>query len=103
MPIDPGFYTGRQRPTQLVHSVEHGHIVIYYDAPGADTMSTLKDWTALFGGHWDGVVAVPSSGLGKAVVLTAWRKILKLDSFEPAAAAAFIDTYRGRGPEKRVR
>jgi hypothetical protein len=37
------------------------------------------------------------------VVLTAWRKILKLDSFEPAAAAAFIDTYRGRGPEKRVR
>lgn len=103
VPIDPGFYTARQRPTQLVHSVEHGHIVIYYDAPGADAMSTLKDWTSLFGGHWDGVVAVPSSGLGKAVVLTAWRKILKLDSFEPAAAAAFIDTYRGRGPEKRVR
>ena len=44
-----------------------------------------------------------SSGLGKSVVLTAWRKILKLDSFEPAAAAAFVDTYRGRGPEKRVR
>jgi hypothetical protein len=49
------------------------------------------------------VVAAPSSGLGKAVVLTAWRKILKLDEFDPAAAAAFIDKFRGRGPENRVR
>jgi hypothetical protein len=103
VPIDPGFYTGPQRATQLVHSVEHGHIVIYYDDPGAEARDTIKAWTALFGGHWDGVVAVPSSGLGKAVVLTAWRKILKLDSFDPAAAAAFVDAFRGRGPEKRVR
>jgi hypothetical protein len=103
VPIDPGFYTVPKRATQLVHSVEHGHIVIYYDDPGAEARDTLEAWAALFGGHWDGVVAVPSSGLGKSVVLTAWRKILKLDSFEPAAAAAFIDSYRGRGPEKRVR
>ncbi len=103
VPIDPGFYTVPQRATQLVHAVEHGHIVIYYDDPGAEARATIEAWTALFGGHWDGVVAAPSSGLGKAVVLTAWRKILKLDSFEPAAAAAFIDAYRGRGPEKRVR
>lgn len=103
VPIDPGFYTKPQRATQLVHSVEHGHIVIYYDAPGAEARDTIESWTGLFGGNWDGVVAVPSSGLGKGVVLTAWRKILKLDVFEPAAAAAFVDTYRGRGPEKRVR
>jgi hypothetical protein len=37
------------------------------------------------------------------VVLTAWRKILKLDTFEPASAAAFVDAYRGRGPENKVR
>ena len=102
-PLNPGFYTTPQRATQLVHSVEHGHIVIYYDDPGAETRAAIEDWTALFGGHWDGVVAVPSSGLGKGVVLTAWRKILKLDSFEPAAAAAFVDAYRGRGPENMVR
>ncbi len=63
----------------------------------------MKDWAALYGGNWDGVVAAPSSGLGKAVALTAWRKILKLDEFDPAAVAAFIDEFRGRGPEKRVR
>ena len=103
VPIDPGFYTEPQRATQLVHAVEHGHIVIYYDQPGAEARGAIEDWTGLFGGQWGGVVAVPSSGLGKAVILTAWRKILKLDAFEPAAAAAFVDAYRGRGPENMVR
>jgi hypothetical protein len=49
------------------------------------------------------VIATRSSGLGKAVVLTAWRRILRLDEFDPPAAAAFIDQFRGRGPENPVR
>ena len=103
VPVNPGFYRDSQPATKLVHSVEHGNIVIYYENPGAEAIQLLKDWTSLYGGQWDGVVAAPSSGLGKAVVLTAWRKILKLDEFDPAAAAAFIDEFRGRGPENRVR
>ena len=103
VPVAPGFYRDTQPATKAVHSVEHGHIVIYYESPGAEAIQILKDWTALYGGHWDGVVATPSSGLGKAVVLTAWRKIRRLDEFDPAAAAAFIDRFRGRGPEKPVR
>ena len=102
-PVVPGFYRDSQPATKLVHSVEHGHVVIYYESPGTETIQLLKDWTALYGGNWDGVVAAPSSGLGKAVVLTAWRKILRLDEFDPAAAAAFIDKFRGRGPENPVR
>ncbi len=103
VPVAPGFYRDTEPATKAVHSVEHGHIVIYYESPGAEAIQILKDWTALYGGHWDGVVATPSSGLGKAVVLTAWRKILRLDEFDPAATAAFIDQFRGRGPEKPVR
>ncbi len=103
IPADPGFYRDSQPATKLVHCVEHGHIVIYYESPGAEAIQLLKDWASLYGGHWDGVVATPSSGLGKAVVLTAWRKILRLDEFDPAAAAAFIDEFRGRGPENAVR
>ena len=102
-PVDPGFFRAHQPATKLVHSVEHGHIVIYYDSPGAEAMGLLEDWTSLYGGHWDGVIATPSAGLGKAVVLTAWRRILRLDEFDPAAAAAFIDQFRGRGPENPVR
>jgi len=102
-PTDPGFYGTPQPPTQLVHALEHGHIVIYYDQPGERTLGLLKAWAGLFGGHWDGVVVTPGAALGQAVVLTAWRKTLRLDSFDPAAAAAFVDAYRGRGPEHPVR
>ena len=76
---------------------------IYYDRPGPDAISTLEDWTSLYTGHWDGVIATPSPGLGKAVVLTAWRKKFELERFAPAASAAFIDAFRGRGPENPVR
>jgi hypothetical protein len=103
VPAGPGFYRRFLPPTTLVHSIEHGHVVIYYESPGAEAIQLMKDWTSLHDGSWDGVTAVPATGLGQAVVLTAWRKIFRLDEFDPAAAAAFIDRYRGRGPENQVR
>lgn len=102
-PTKAGFYEEPQPPTKVVHALEHGIVVVYYDQPGAETLDQLRDWTGLYDGQWDGVAAVPSRGLGQAVVLTAWAKMLRLDRFEPAAAAAFIDAYRGRGPENPVR
>ena len=101
--ITPGVYDGPQRLTQLVHALEHGNIVIYYERPGTAVLETLDGWTGLYGGQWDGIVVAPLSGLGETVVLTAWRKRLDLSPFDPAAAAAFIDAYRGRGPENPVR
>lgn len=101
--VNPGFYTSSRGQSNLVHSLEHGMIVIYYDQPGSEVMDTMKDWTALFTGPWSGIVTVRKSGLGEKVILTAWRRILRLDRFEPEAAAAFIDAYRGRGPENPVR
>ncbi len=103
VPTDPGFYEISRPPSQLVHAVEHGHIVIYYERPGPDAMATLKQWIDLYSGHWDGVVVTPMPRLGKRIVLTAWTKRLILKRFDAAAAAAFIDKFRGRGPEKRVR
>lgn len=100
---NPGRHRGRQEPERLVHSIEHGMVVIYYDAPGDDVMETLESWAGLFGGPWSGIVLTPGKGLGAEVVLTAWRRRLRLAEFDPAAAAAFIDAYRGRGPENRVR
>ena len=98
-----GVYDAPQPPTMLVHALEHGNIVIYYDSPPAETMDQLKDWAGLYKGQWDGVVLTPGAGLGEGIVLTAWRKTLKQDRFDAAAAAAFIDEFRGRGPEHPVR
>ena len=101
--IDPGVYETVQPPTKLVHSNEHGMVVIYYDSPPTDAMEMIEEWAGLYVGPWSGVVVTPAPGLGEEVVLTAWNRMLRLNPFEPAAAAAFIDRFRGRGPENRVR
>lgn len=101
--IRPGVYDEVQPPPKLVHSLEHGLVVIYYDTPPARTMKTLESWAGMYGGQWSGIVLAPAPGLGEGLVLTAWKTTLRLDTFEPAAAAAFIDRYRGRGPENPVR
>lgn len=101
--VEPGFYRTPQTPERLVHALEHGNVVIYYDTPGDAVVQTLDSWAGLYGGQWSGIVVAPGPGLGAAVVLTAWRKVLRLDPFDAAAAAAFADAYRGRGPENRVR
>lgn len=101
--IDPGVYDTPQLPTRLVHSLEHGMIVIYYDRPPAEVMESLSAWAGLYGAPWSGLVVVPTPGLGDEIVLTAWERVLRLQPFDPAAAAGFIDRYRGRGPEHPVR
>ncbi len=102
-PLPPGFYGDPQPPDRLVHSLEHGIVVIYYDSPGDDAMGHIRDWTDLYRGPWSGVIATHMPGQGEEVVLTAWRRTLRLDAFDAASAAAFVDRFRGRGPENPVR
>ena len=101
--VKAGFYTRELPNVNLVHNLEHGNIVIYYETPGDEVIEALKEWTSLYRGAWNGVVATASPGLGEVVVMTAWSKLLRLEQYEPSAAAAFIDAYRGRGPERAVR
>jgi hypothetical protein len=100
---ETGFYSEPQPPTELVHALEHGNIVIYYDRPGSGALDQLRRWADEYQGQWDGVVVVPSPGLKRSVVLTAWEKRLRLDRFDAEAAAAFLDAFRGRGPEGAMR
>ncbi len=102
-PSAPGFYDDPQPAVELVHALEHGHIVIYIDNPSDEVVSLLEDWASLYLGRWDGVVVVPRAGLGEKVVLTAWRLRLDQEAFDAEVAAAFIDKFRGRGPENPVR
>lgn len=102
-PLRAGFYEEPQWPERLVHSQEHGHIVIYYDKLDPADREILENWTGLYTGLWDGVIAAPMPDMGRRVVVVAWNRLLRLRKFDAEAAAAFIDAYRGRGPEQQVR
>lgn len=100
----PAFYTEPQAPGALVHSLEHGQIVIYYDpdkTPAA-VVDRLKSYPTQYPGEWDGVVVTPRAQ-EEEVVLTAWRHALRQKSWDEKVAERFMDAFRGRGPENPVR
>lgn len=99
VPIKPGFYKTRQAPEKLVHALEHGNVVIYYETLTPSALRQLKGWAKRYHGKWDGIIVTKLPGLGGAVILTAWTKLLRLDFFDPVKALAFIDIFRGNGPE----
>ena len=101
-PAAPGFHDRELNPEALVHALEHGNVVIYYDQPDEKTLTLLNRWTAGYQGALDGVIAVRRAGLGARVVLTAWERRLELDILD-SRGAYFVDAFRGRGPEQSVR
>ncbi len=101
----PGFYTAPQANELLVHSLEHGYVIIYYNkAKLSDAdMGHIRSLTNAYKGQWDGVVAIPRDDAQNAVVLTAWNNMLKMPTFDKDKMNAFVDKFRGRGPENPVR
>lgn len=101
-PIPPGFYNDPLPSERLVHSLEHGNIIIYYGAPSDAAMNLIRGWTDQFQGAWDGVIAVRHDDLGEKIVMTSWQHRLELPKMD-VRASFFVDAFRGRGPENRVR
>jgi hypothetical protein len=102
-PAKAGFYEEPQPKGALIHALEHGLVVVYYDEPGFKALSMLRRASDDLAGRWQGLITVPHEGLGQEMVLTAWRRRLDLAEFDETALAAFIDAYSGRGPENPVR
>jgi len=103
----PGFYETTPALGGLVHNLEHGHVVIYYD-PSAITPEAEQSLTEFAGAHtadWASVVVVPNPREDPRgpYVLTAWRTRLVMDGYDNETVRAFLAEYLGRGPENAVR
>ena len=104
-PTAPGFYTERPAFGYLVHSLEHGSVVIYYD-PAQLSPGIEKSLRAFIKANSDpeiGIVAVPDADFKYPFILTAWDKMLKLNKYDPQVVRAFLAEYLGRGPENPIR
>lgn len=97
----------------LVHSLEHGAVVVYY-ATGATEQSagdddtaeeSLREFVTSHDGRWRHVVVVPNpeDDPQAEFVVTAWRHRLSMDDYDARTMHAFISEHLGRGPENPVR
>ena len=98
------------RYEHLIHNLEDGGVVVYYQCPEGcpelvAELETVLDPYFAAGRH---VVLVPNdptfsigtSGplhkdMGAPIVLTAWRKLLTLDAVDAATITTFIERYEG--------
>jgi len=104
-PTNPGFYNTRPAFGYLVHSLEHGSVVVYYD-PAQLSPEIEKSLRAFVKANSDpevGIVAVPDTDFKYPFIFTAWDKMLKLDKYDPRVVRAFLAEYLGRGPENPIR
>jgi Protein of unknown function (DUF3105) len=104
-----GVYSTPQPETQLLHNLEHGGIVIWYD-PDALTAEQIDELDSYvesqvaqgIGGRFKFIVS-PWGGrddLGGVVAVTAWRHLLVLDAFDMDAIRGFADAnYLVNAPE----
>lgn len=104
---DPGFYETEQPAGQLVHALEHGNVVIYYD-PAALSPEAAESLRAFAETHTDTFAAVivvpnPAGDPAAPYVLTAWQTRLVMEDYDAGTVRAFLAEYLGRGPENPVR
>ncbi|MDP8992266.1 MAG: DUF3105 domain-containing protein, partial [Actinomycetota bacterium] len=83
---------------QLVHSLEHGYVVLWHrpDLAGPD-----RDALQGVAGRYErDVLVVPRPSLRTPVAATAWGRRLLCQEVEPDALSLFVRSYRNKGPEK---
>ncbi|MBI5358452.1 DUF3105 domain-containing protein [Candidatus Amesbacteria bacterium] len=97
--IKPGVYNSPQDKYKLIHSLEHGYIVIHYNC--ATTECELGKTLSEFGNKMGmkKLIVTIDPQIKFPVVLTAWNRILEMKSFDEKLATNFVNSFRGKGPE----
>jgi hypothetical protein len=92
----------------LVHDLEHGAVVVFYDCPDgcadevAEVRSAIDAWPAdplCTADVVRRVILVPKPGLGARWAASAWGHSLEADCFDAALFADFYDRHVGNAPE----
>jgi hypothetical protein len=107
-PANWGVYSTPQAESQLIHNLEHGGVVIWYDPEliDAEGIAELEQFvraqnaTGVSGRYkfivspWGGEEPLPSP-----VVATSWRWVLELEEADAAAIDEFAREHYGLAPE----
>jgi hypothetical protein len=94
-----GVYDEELPKEALVHAMEHGGVIVWYNpAAGCDgdcqsSVTRLVTHYVAGGRH---VILVPYHGLHTAVALTAWTRLERLDRVDVSAIDAFVAAHDRR-------
>ena len=96
----PGVFTADTRPAdaQIVHSLEHGYVVLWH-RPDIEP-AQLEELRDLADRYDRDVLLVPRESMSEPVAATAWHRRLLCSQADTGALERFVTAYRNKGPEK---
>ncbi|GAB4578615.1 MAG: hypothetical protein Fur0022_13510 [Anaerolineales bacterium] len=97
-----GFYTEAIPDGYLVHNMEHGYVIVYYNCELAEDCTAFKaDIEAAIAAAGNDpntqtvkVISVPRAGMSTPVTYASWGHLYQPVAFVPAELTAYIQTYR---------
>ncbi len=98
-PKPAGIYNQGVPDGNLVHSMEHGAVIVWYQSNlPEDQIDQLKKIYGL--ADVSKKIMVPRDNLDVSVALTSWGRLLKLQTIDEVKIKEFIETNNDRAPEK---
>lgn len=112
-PVTAGFYDDALPDENLVHNLEHGYVIIWYNCTSLAEVNCQSLKTQIRGvmdragpislfSDIKKLIAVPRPKMDALLALTSWGRLLKLGTFDEAVMLDFINTLRGQAPEGNV-
>lgn len=99
-PQDAGVYITPPADGHLVHSLEHGAIILWYN-PKLLSQDQMKQLTNLFNSiSLSKTIMTPRDSMDVLVAVSSWGRILKLKTIDEKQIKAFFETNYDRGPEQ---
>ena len=106
---EAGFYDETLLDEQLVHNLEHGYVVIWYNCTGLEESACETFKTQIRGvmSQAGGVgvssttklIAMPRLSLPGPIAATSWGRLYQPDTFNPDELLVFIKAFRNKAPE----
>ena len=98
-PAHAGIYEAAPLDGNLVHSLEHGAVILWYNPKllSKDQIEQVKQVFNQLGGK---SIMVPRESMDSPIALTSWGRILKINTIDTKQINAFFDTNNNRGPEQ---
>jgi len=103
-------YSEPQRYETLLHNMEDGGVIVYYQCPDGcpDTVQQLDEILTPYLNTGRKVILTPNApnfqaggsqpvhqDMGAKIALTAWQRLLTMDEVDAQKVRAFIDRYEG--------
>lgn len=99
----PGIYDEPIPDGYLIHSLEHGYVIISYNVEGmtnSEAQSLVRRLAEIAEDqHLWKLIVVPRPGMEHPIALTAWQRIDTMNRVDARRIRRFISAWRDRGPE----